>query len=257
MKYFSRDIRLFLIVCVLMVLPSFCWANAQGVSDGMDVDKWSNMVSSLCSWGMWKLLLGGLKTTLTIFVFAAIGSVILGALLAYLDISKRCAWFFKPFNWFVTTVHDIPSVALMMFFYYVVFGGKMNAICVTVIALSVYVSESLTDIFKSNVQYVGKGQIEAGLMLGLTRKQCLRYIVLPQAVKAMLPSVTAQMKLLLRITSYAGYLAQEDLIKAVYSVRAQYSDTFLPLIIVSVMYLVISWFIAKILHLFYVKFFRI
>ena len=254
MKYFSRDIRLFLIVCVLMVLPSFCWANAQGVSDGMDVDKWSNMVSSLCSWGMWKLLLGGLKTTLTIFVFAAIGAVILGAVLAYLDISKRCAWFFKPFNWFVTTVHDIPSVALMMFFYYVVFGGKMNAICVTIIALSVYISGSLTDIFKTNVQYVGKGQIEAGLMLGLTRKQCMRYIVLPQE---MLPSVTAQMKLLLRITSYAGYLAQEDLIKAVYSVRAQYSDTFLPLIIVSVMYLVISWFIAKILHLFYVKFFRI
>ena len=217
---------------------------------------WRNAVQSILSWDMWRLILGGLRTTVIIFIFAAIAAILLGALLAYLAISHKWPWFYKPLSWFVTTVHDIPSVALMMFFYYVIFAGEMNGVVVSIIALGVYTSGSLAKIFKIHILQVGPGQIEAGRALGMTTRQCYRYIVLPQAVKSMLPLVVADLKVQLRATSYAGYIAQQDLIKAVFAVREQYADTFLPLIIVSIMYLILSWMIAQVIQFLYVKYFK-
>lgn len=265
MRIPSGKILFLLLVSVLLAFTAFGWAGVPEVASAADsvevaadsdVLKWGNMVKSLFSWGMWKILFGGLKTTVIIFVFAAIGAILLGAILAYLAISHKCGWLFKPLNWFVTTVHDIPSVALMMFFYYVIFAGGMDGIMVSIIALSVYTSGSLMKIFKIHIQQVGKGQIEAGLALGLTKPQCYRHIVLPQAVKSMLPLFIAELKSQLRATSYAGYIAQEDLIKSVYSVREHYTDTFLPLLLVSIMYLILSWLIAKLVDMVYVKTFK-
>lgn len=265
MKIPSKKLLFFLVAGALLAFTSVAWAGtpepvssavaAEGAVDS-DVLKWGHMVDSLFSWGMWKLLLGGLKTTAIIFVFAAIGAILLGAVLAYMAISHKCGWLFKPLNWFVTTVHDIPSVALMMFFYYVIFAGGMNGILVSIIALSVYTSGSLMKLFKVHILQVGKGQIEAGLALGLTKGQCYRHIVLPQAVKSMLPLFIAELKVQLRATSYAGYIAQEDLIKSIYSVREHYTDTFLPLLLVSIMYLILSWLIAKFINLVYAKTFK-
>ena len=218
--------------------------------------QWRNALQSILSWDMWRLILGGLRTTVIIFIFAAIAAILLGALLTYLAISHKWPWLYKPLSWFVTTVHDIPSVALMMFFYYVIFAGEMNGVVVSIIALGVYTSGSLAKIFKIHILQVGPGQIEAGRALGMTTRQCYRYIVLPQAVKSMLPLVIADLKVQLRATSYAGYIAQKDLIKAVFAVREQYADTFLPLIIVSIMYLILSWMIAQVIQFLYVKFFK-
>ena len=79
------------------------------------------------------LIWGGFKTTVIIFFFGAIFAMILGALLAYLSISHKCLWLYKPLSWFVMTIHDVPSVVLMMFFFYVVFGGTLNGIVVSII----------------------------------------------------------------------------------------------------------------------------
>ena len=265
MRISSGKILFLLILGAMLVFPSSGWANVQeavaaadsvGMTADPDVIRWGNMVKSLFSWGMWEILLGGLKTTLLIFVFAAIAAIVLGAVLAYLAISHKCSWLFKPLNWFVTTVHDIPSVALMMLFYYVIFAGGMNGIVVSIIALGVYTSGSLMKIFKIHIQQVGNGQIEAGLALGLTRRQCFRHIVLPQALKSMLPLVIGELKSQLRATSYAGYIAQEDLIKSVYSVREHYSDTFLPLLLVSIMYSILSWLLAQSVQMLYDKFYK-
>lgn len=165
-------------------------------------------------------------------------------------------WFYKPLSWFVMTIHDVPSVALMMFFYYVIFAGEMNGIIVSIIALGVYTSGTLTKLFTVHILHIDRGQIEAGLSLGLTSHQCYRHIVIPQAAKSMLPIFIGDMKALLRATSYAGYIAQKDLIKAVDAIRVQHYDTFLPLIIVSILYLVLSWLITVLINHLYVKFFK-
>ena len=143
----------------------------------------------------------------------------------------------------------------MMFFYYVVFSASLNGILVSIIALGVYTSGTLTKIFKIHIKQVGKEQYEAGRMLGFTPKQIYQLIILPQAVKSMLPLVVGEMKVLLRATSYAGYIAQKDLVKAVDSIRTQTEDVFLPLLFISLLYLFLSWLIVKVFHLLHVKLF--
>ena len=201
------------------------------------------------------LLLTGFQNTLVIFFFGAIWALILASFLTYLYINHKWQWLYRPLQWFVATIHDVPAVVLMMFFYYVIFSASLNGIVVSIIALGVYTSGTLTKIFKIHIKQVGKEQYEAGRMLGFTSKQIYRLIVLPQAVKSMLPLVVGEMKVLLRATSYAGYIAQKDLVKAVDSIRTQTEDVFIPLLFISLLYLFLSWMIGKIFHLLYVKFF--
>ena len=201
------------------------------------------------------LILTGFQNTLVIFFFGAIWALILASFLTYLYINHKWQWLYRPLQWFVATIHDVPAVVLMMFFYYVIFSASLNGIIVSIIALGVYTSGTLTKIFKIHIKQVGKEQYEAGRMLGFTSKQIYQLIVLPQAVKSMLPLVVGEMKVLLRATSYAGYIAQKDLVKAVDSIRTQTEDVFIPLLFISLLYLFLSWMIGKKFHLLYVKFF--
>lgn len=201
------------------------------------------------------LILSGFQNTLVIFFFGAIWALLLASFLTYMYINHKWQWLYRPLQWFVATIHDVPAVVLMMFFYYVIFSASLNGIVVSIIALGVYTSGTLTKIFKIHIKQVGKEQYEAGRMLGFTSKQIYRLIVLPQAIKSMLPLVVGEMKVLLRATSYAGYIAQKDLVKAVDSIRAQTEDVFIPLLFVSLLYLLLSWMIGKIFHLLYAKFF--
>ena len=201
------------------------------------------------------LILSGFQNTIVIFFWGAIWALLLATFLTYLHINHKWQWLYRPLHWFVATIHDVPAVVLMMFFYYVVFSASLDGILVSIIALGVYTSGTLTKIFKIHIKQVGKEQYEAGRMLGFTPKQIYRLIILPQAVKSMLPLVVGEMKVLLRATSYAGYIAQKDLVQAVDSIRTQTEDVFLPLLFISLLYLFLSWLIGKIFHLLHVKFF--
>ena len=202
------------------------------------------------------LLLHGFQNTLVIFFFGAIWAFLLASLLTYLYINHKWQWLFRPLNWFVATIHDVPAVVLMMFFYYVIFSGSMNGIVVSIIALGVYTSGTLTKIFKIHIKQIGKEQYEAGKMLGFSSKQIYRLIILPQAFKNMLPLVIGEIKVLLRATSYAGYIAQKDLVKAVDSIRTETGDVFLPLLFISLLYLFLSLGIVKLFQMLNVKLFH-
>ena len=237
-KYRALSVLLFVL---LMVVISCGHSIAAEVVEARAHD------SILLSWDMWSLILGGLKTTLIIFVFAATEALLLSSLLTYFAISGKCQWLFKPLYWFVRTIRDVPAVALMMMFYYVIFGGELNGIIVTIIASGLYSTGAIVDIFISDIKRVSKGQIEAGRALGMTTRQCYQYIVLPQAVKAMTPFVIGQIKVQLRITSYAGYISQTDLIRAVFDVESIYSDMLTPLLIASLFYLIITRIIVRVI----------
>ena len=203
-----------------------------------------------------QLILGGFQNTLVIFFFGAIWAFVLATFLTYLHINHKWQWLYRPLHWFVATIHDVPAVVLMMFFYYVVFSGSLNGVVVSIIALGVYTSGSLAKIFKIHIHQVGEEQFEAGRMLGFGPWQIYRYIVLPQAVHNMLPLIIGELKVLLRATSYAGYIAQKDLVKAVDSIRSETGDVFIPLLFISLLYLFLSWLIAKAIQWLNVKLFR-
>ena len=202
-----------------------------------------------------QLIVGGFQTTVVIFFFGTIWAFILASFITYLHFSHRCQWLYRPLQWFVATIHDVPSVVLMIFFYYVIFSASLNGVLVAIIALGVYTSGALYKIFKIHIKQVGKEQYEAGRMLGFTPWQIYRYIVLPQAAHNMLPLVIGELKVLLRATSYAGYIAQKDLVKAVDSIRSETGDVFIPLLFISLLYLFLSWLITKAIQWLNVKLF--
>ena len=214
------------------------------------------MVDMYITKEMWRLIIGGLQTTMFIFVFAAIFGVLLSIGLTCLCFNRKCQWLYEPLIWFVRTVRNVPAVALMMFFYYVIFAGEWNGIVVTIIALSVYTSGMLADLFSLHIQQVDRGQIEAGLSLGLTKSQCYRYIIIPQAARSMFPLIAGELQSLLQATSFVGYIGQDDLMKVVDGIREQYNDAFFPLVISSALYLALSWLITIAFNYLSEKFFK-
>ena len=202
------------------------------------------------------LLLHGLYTTVVIFFFAAIFAVLLAAFLTYMAIQHKWMWIYKPLSHVVSVLHDIPPVVLMMFFYYVVFvSSGLDGICVSIIALGVYTSGSLYKIFKIHITQISKEQYESALMLGLSERQAYRYVILPQALKTAMPLLAGELKLLLRSTSYAGYIAQKDLVKAADAIQGQTYEAFVPLLVISLAYLALSWAITELLCWLYKKLF--
>lgn len=220
---------------------------------------WVNRIHrNLLSDNAWKLIVGGLYTTVVIFFFGSIFALLLAALLTYMHINHRWEWLYHPLHWFVFTIHDVPAVVLMMFFYYVVFASvsSVSGVLVSIIALGIYTSGTLTKIFTIHIGQVGKEQREAAQMLGFTSPQIYKYIIIPQAIKGMLPLVAGELKVLLRATSYAGYIAQKDLVKAVDAIRAQTFDAFVPLVFVGLIYLALSWMIVRSVNMLSSKLFR-
>ena len=227
-------------------------------------------ITSLGWWENWKirlergllnadatsLLLKGFYTTTVIFFFAAIFAVLLAALLTYMAIKHKWVYIYKPLSWMVYVLHDIPPVVLMMFFYYVVFvSSGLSGVVVSIIALGIYTSGSLYKIFKIHIMQVGKEQRESAFMLGLKERQVYRYVILPQALKSSMPLIAGELKLLLRSTSYAGYIAQKDLVKAADTIQSDTLEAFIPLLVVSLLYLLLSWAITELLYWLYKKLF--
>lgn len=227
-------------------------------------------ITSLGWWRNWKmrlergllnsdaaaLLLKGLYTTIVIFFFAALFAVLLAAILTYMAIKHKWLFVYKPLSWMVSVLHDIPPVVLMMFFYYVVFvSSGLSGVVVSIIALGIYTSGSLYKIFKIHIMQVGKEQRESALMLGLKERQAYHYVILPQALKSSMPLMAGELKLLLRSTSYAGYIAQKDLVKAADAIQSDTLEAFIPLFVVSLLYLFLSWAITELLCWLYKKLF--
>ena len=203
-------------------------------------------ITSLGWWRNWKmrlergllnsdaaaLLLKGLYTTIVIFFFAALFAVLLAAILTYMAIKHKWLFVYKPLSWMVSVLHDIPPVVLMMFFYYVVFvSSGLSGVVVSIIALGIYTSGSLYKIFKIHIMQVGKEQRESAFMLGLKERQAYHYVILPQALKSSMPLMAGELKLLLRSTSYAGYIAQKDLVKAADAIQSDTLEAFIPLFV--------------------------
>lgn len=212
---------------------------------------------SVISEGYWLLILRGFAVTLLIFVMGILMSFLLACLMLGMNRHPYLRYFSRPVSWFIKTIHDVPSVVLIFFFYYVVFAtSHISGIIVCAISLGVYSSGSLMNIFTVHLNQVDRNQHAAAEMLGLTGWKKYRYVILPQAVKPMLPLIGAECKVLLRATTFAGYISELDLVKVTEIIRNQTYDVLVPLLLVSVIFLILSHFIVEGLSAIYNKAFK-
>jgi len=158
-----------------------------------------------------RLLLTGLRNTLTAAAYALVLALLLGTLLAFGRLSHR--WFFRlPATAVVEVFRGLPLLLLILglfLAYPAVTGSELSALWALVIGLTLYNGSVIAEIIRAGVLAVPKGQSEAAHAMGLGRGQTLRLVLLPQAVRVMLPALVSQLVVLLKDTSLGfviGYL---------------------------------------------------
>ena len=210
-----------------------------------------NFVRIMVAKQRWLLVLQGLGTTLLISFCAVLIGSILGCIFALFKISKN-----KVLNGianvYTTVIRGIPMATLLMIFYFVIFApiGLQNTIVVAIIAFGINSGAYCTEIFRAGIQGVDKGQEEAGRSLGLSWWQTLSKIILPQAIRTILPTFTSEFITMIKETSVASFIAVVDLQKACDNIRNQTYNAWIPLLSCAAIYLCLTVGLTKLFAVF-------
>ena len=128
-----------------------------------------------------------------------------------------------------------------MIFYYCIFTSRIfSGVFVGIIAFGLNSAAYVAEIFRSGIMSIDEGQMEAGRSLGFNYVQTMRYIIMPQAFKNVLPALCNEFVVLLKETSVAGYVAVQDLTKGGDIIRSRTYDAWTPLLIVAAIYLILT-----------------
>ena len=193
----------------------------------------------------WMLIVNGLWATIVITLLSlALGTLLGGGI--YAMTRSRRSWVRKTAQYYRVIVRGTPLLVLLLFFFYVVLSGG-NGILAAVIAFGINFSNLTCTLFQSSIDTVGRDQIEAGRALGFTPMQNWRYIVLPQALKNALPAYKYQAVAMVKGTAIVGYVAVTDLAMATESIRSATGRSFLPLLIITILYFILAWLLTKLL----------
>ena len=137
------------------------------------------------------------------------------------------------------------SFIQLLILFFIVFASVNNKILVAILAFGINSGAYVAEIVRSGIMSIDKGQMEAGRSLGFTYIQTMIYIILPQALKNVLPALGNEMIVLLKETAICGYIAIQDLTKGGDIIRSQTYNAFFPLIGVAIIY----WIIVTIMTL--------
>lgn len=188
----------------------------------------------------WKLITRGLGNTLLIAFFAIILGTVVGAVMALMKLSKNgfLRWIAGVY---ITIIRGVPLATQLMIFSFVIFGPMhMNKTLIAIIGFGLNSGGYVAEIIRAGIQGVDIGQMEAGRSLGLSKAQTMTKIIIPQAVKAILPTYTNEFVVLIKETSVAGFIAITDLTKASDMIRNATYNAWVPLISVAVIYLILT-----------------
>jgi len=187
------------------------------------------------------LIIDGLQITIIISILSTLFGTILGGIICFMRMSRRkILLLFAKF--YISILRGTPVLVLLMIIFYVVFASvDIDPVVVSVIAFGLNFAAYVSEMFRTGIEGVDKGQTEAGIAIGFTKVKTFIYIVLPQAVRRILPVYKGEMISLVKMTSIVGYIAVQDLTKASDIIRSRTFDAFFPLIMVAVLYFIISW----------------
>lgn len=192
----------------------------------------------------WKYLVDGLGTTLVITFFALIIGLVLGFLVAYVRVTHHNTGRMKVANAisgvYLSVIRGTPVVVQLMIIYFVIFADfNINKVVAAVIGFGINSGAYVAEIFRSGIMSIDAGQMEAGRSLGLSYGQTMWRIIMPQAIKNVLPALANEMITLLKETSVSGYIAVQDLTKGADIIRSRTYDAFPPLIAIAIVYFIV------------------
>lgn len=198
----------------------------------------------------YKFILEGLFNTMIIALFAVIIGIIIGILIALIrnnyDRNNKMKILNSIVKGYVDIIRGTPVVLQLMIIYYVIFKSvDVSVVLVGILTFGINSSAYVSEIIRAGIQSIPIGQTEAGYALGLKYNQVMEYIVLPQALKNVLPALGNEFITLVKETSIGAYIGIIELTKASDIIASRTYDYFLPLIIIAIIYLIITLGLSK------------
>ncbi|MFJ8226125.1 amino acid ABC transporter permease [Streptomyces griseus] len=210
-------------------------------TDQFTAEKWTPFEYK----GIQELLLRGLGNTLKAFAYAAVLSLLLGAVLAVGRLSEH-----RVLRWLSTLLVEFfraMPVLVMIFFIFVAL--KVQPLPALVAGLTLYNGSVLAEVFRTGINSVDRGQREAAYALGMRKTQVTTFVLAPQAVRAMLPTIISQLVVALKDTSLGYLITYEEFLHAgkLIASNLDYDLPFIPVVmVISPIYIgmcmLLSWF---------------
>lgn len=190
--------------------------------------------------GRWRLIVNGLFVTLEIVIPAGLIGTVLGFLL--------CLWLrcrSKPIallaKGFCRLMEGIPDLVVLMIIYFVIFASvKIAPVAVGIISFSLLFAVAVAGVLHTGINTIDAGQWEAAEALGFGRGQTFMRVIMPQAVRKVLPIYRGEFVSMLKLTSIVGYISIEDLTRAGDIIRSRTYEAFFPLLATAAIYFLIS-----------------
>lgn len=208
-----------------------------------------SFVSNIILENRYMLILEGLKTTIIISILSILLGTLLGALVCWMKMNRR-KWLSGIADIYISVMRGTPVLVLLMLMFYVFLAKvNINGVYVAVLTFALNFAAYVSEMFRTAIQSVDRGQTEAGIALGFSPVQTFVNIIMPQAVQKVLPVYKGEMISLIKTTSIVGYIAVEDLTKVSDIIRSRTFDAFFPLLMVAILYFILSWLFGKALDL--------
>lgn len=198
----------------------------------------------------YKYIIEGLINTVIIAFFAVIIGIIIGIIIALIRNNHDQTGKMKIGNTlaksYVNIIRGTPVILQLMIIYYVIFKSvDINIILVGVLAFGINSGAYVSEIIRAGINSISIGQSEAGYALGLNYGQVMRYIILPQAIRNILPALGNEFITLLKETSVGAYIGIIELTKASDIIASRTYDYFFPLFIIALIYLIMTLGLSK------------
>ena len=196
----------------------------------------------------YRMILDGLQVTLIITICAALLGTLLGGLVCWMRMNRR-AWLRQTAKVYIDLMRGTPVLVLLMLMYYVIMAPMdATGIVVAIVTFGMNTSAYISEMLRTTIQGIDRGQTEAGLALGYTQRQTFFRIVMPQVIRAVLPVYQGEVVSLLKGTSIVGYVAVADMTRASDLIRSRTFDAFFPLIVTAIVYFLMAWLIGLLLQ---------
>lgn len=202
----------------------------------------------------WRYLVQGLGTTLSITFFAALMGIALGFIIAVIRCTNQMTGKLKFIDGicriYLTVMRGTPvMVQLLILFFVFLLPLNVDKFTAAVICFGLNSGAYVAEIVRGGIMSIDKGQIEAGRSLGFNYVQTMVFFVIPQAFKAILPSLANEFITLLKESSVAFYIGVADLTQGGLKIRSITYSNFMPLIAVAVIYLALVMILTKLVSL--------
>lgn len=198
--------------------------------------------------------LDGLKVTILISLMAITLGIAIGILVAVVKVSaanSKIRWLSAICSIYINIIRGTPLMVQLLIIYNLIFTSRnTNELIVGAVCFGINSGAYVAEIIRAGIESIDRGQMEAGRSLGLNYLQTMRLIILPQAVKNILPALGNEFIVLIKETSVAGVIAVTDLTKAAQYVGSRTWDILPPLVIAAGCYLIMVMGLSKLLSTF-------